>query len=164
MEADREVTFAVLKFPGAPLEPVDGKAYVSGNEAHSPRLVVRNRTSRPVRYFELGWIIRDQQGRDFMAASVPSEMRLLPRGTAQILPDAALRFDPRTSADGMSTFISQVEFTDGSVWIPSRQELDDPILQRVLAASPEEQRLVQIYRRRGVNAVIEDLKRDDQKR
>jgi hypothetical protein len=164
VETDREVKFALLNLPTSPLEPMSGAAYVSGNETYSPKLVVRNRTSRPIRYFELGWIIRDQQGRDFMAASVPSEMRLLPRSSAQILPDAALRFDPRTSADSMTAYISQVEFADGTLWIPSRDELKDPTLRKVLAPSPEEQRLLQIYRRKGVNAVIEDLKRDDIKR
>jgi hypothetical protein len=59
----------------------------------------------------------------------------------------------------MTGFISSVEFTDGSFWIPSRPELDDPILRRVVAPSPEEQRLVQIYRKRGLNAVIEELKK-----
>ncbi len=48
---------------------------------------------------------------------------------------------------------------DGSFWIPSRVELDDPMLRRVVAPSPEEQRLVQIYRKKGVNAVIEELKK-----
>ena len=33
-------------------------------------------------------------------------------------------------------------------------ELDDPTLRRVLSPSPEEQRLVQIYRKRGLNAVV----------
>jgi len=59
----------------------------------------------------------------------------------------------------MTGFVSSVEFADGSIWIPSRAELDDPMLRRVIAPSPEEQRLVQIYRKRGVNAVVEELKK-----
>jgi hypothetical protein len=103
--------------------------------------------------------VRDGQGREFLAASVPSDMRLPPRSSSQILPDAALRFDPRTSVKGMTGFVSSVEFQDGSMWIPSRAELADPILRRVLAPSPEEQRLLQIYRKRGLPAVIEELKK-----
>jgi hypothetical protein len=159
VEPEREVKFAMLDLPAAPLEPMDGLAYVATNEARSPKLVIRNRSGRPVRYFELGWIVRDQQGRQFYAASVPSETRLPPRSSVQILPEAALRFDPRTAVDGMTVYISNVEFADGAIWIPSREELDDPTLRRVLAPSPEEQRLLQIYRRRGVNAVLEELKK-----
>jgi hypothetical protein len=59
----------------------------------------------------------------------------------------------------MTGFVSSVEFIDGSMWIPNRAELDDPVLRRVVAPSPEEQRLVQIYRKRGIAAVIEELKK-----
>ena len=40
-DAGREVKFAFVKFPGAPLEPLDGLARVAGNEARWPKLVVR---------------------------------------------------------------------------------------------------------------------------
>ena len=59
----------------------------------------------------------------------------------------------------MTGFVSSVEFSDGTMWIPNRTELDDPVLRRVVAPSPEEQRLVQIYRKRGVTAVIDELKK-----
>jgi hypothetical protein len=154
-DPEHDVQFAFLRFPGAPVEPMDGVARIAGNEARTPKLVVHNRSNQIVRYLEMGWIVRDQQGHEFLAASVPAEMRLPPRGSSQILEDAALRFDQRTEIAGMTGFISSVEFTDGSFWIPSRPELDDPILRRVVAPSPEEQRLVQIYRKRGLNAVIE---------
>jgi hypothetical protein len=45
------------------------------------------------------------------------------------------------------------------MWIPNRTELDDPVLRRVVGPSPEEQRLVQIYRKRGITAVIDELKK-----
>jgi hypothetical protein len=59
----------------------------------------------------------------------------------------------------MTGYISSVEFTDGGLWIPSHAELDEPILRHVVAPSPEEQRLVQIYRKRGVAAVVDELKK-----
>jgi len=158
-DPEHDVQFAFLRFPEAPVEPMDGVARIAGNEARTPKLVVHNRSDRIVRYLEMGWIVRDQQGREFLAASVPAEMRLPPRSSSQILQDAALRFDARTSIEGMTGFISSVEFMDGSFWIPSRVELDDPTLRRVVAPSPEEQRLVQIYRKKGLNAVIEELKK-----
>jgi len=158
-EGERDLQFAFLRFPDAPVEPMGGIARIAGNEARAPKLVVHNRSPRVIRYLEMGWIVRDSQGREFLAASLPSEMRLPPRSSSQILPDAALRFDPRTSVESMTGFVASVEFSDGSIWIPNRVELDDPVLRRVVAPSPEEQRLVQIYRKRGIGAVIDELKK-----
>jgi hypothetical protein len=55
--------------------------------------------------------------------------------------------------------VSSVEFADGKMWIPSRASLSDPRLDRVLAPSPEEQRLTGLYRRKGLPALIEELKK-----
>jgi hypothetical protein len=158
-DGEKDVQFAFLHLANAPVEPMDGVARIAGNEARAPKLVVRNRSGRVVRHLEMGWIVRDQQGREFLAASLPYEMRLPPRSSAQILQDASLRFDPRTSLEGMTGYVAAVEFMDGSMWIPSRAELDDPMLRRVVSPSPEEQRLVQIYRKRGLNSVIDELKK-----
>ncbi len=158
-EGEKDVQFAFLRLPDSPVEPMDGVARVAGNEARAPKLVVRNRSPRVVRHLEMGWIVRDQQGREFLAATLPYDMRLPPRSSAQILQDASLRFDPRTSLEGMTGYVAAVEFMDGSMWIPSRAELDDPTLRRVVSPSPEEQRLVQIYRKRGLSAVMDELKK-----
>jgi hypothetical protein len=52
-----------------------------------------------------------------------------------------------------------VEFADGSVWIPSRAALSEPKLARLMAPSPEEQRLTELYRRKGLAAVVAELKK-----
>jgi len=158
-DAEKDLRFAFLQFPDSPVAPSDGVARIAGNEARAPKLVVHNRSSRVIRHVEMGWIVRDQQGREFLAASMPYETRLPPQGFSQIAEDASLRFAPRTSVEGMTGYVASVEFADGSIWIPSRTELDDATLRRVVAPSPEEQRLVQIYRKRGLNAVIEELKK-----
>jgi hypothetical protein len=60
----------------------------------------------------------------------------------------------------MTGFVNSVEYTDGRFWIPSRAELaSDGRLQRLVASSPEEQRLVQIYHKKGLKALIEELNR-----
>ena len=59
----------------------------------------------------------------------------------------------------MTGFVSQVEFTDGSIWIPDRSALSDPRLAHVVAPSPEEQRLTQLYRRKGLAALVAELKK-----
>ncbi len=158
-DPEREVQFAFLHFPEAPVEPTDGLARIAGNEARAPRLEVRNLSDRAIRHLEIGWIVEDQQGREFLAASVPADLNLTPGHSSQVLQDAGLRFDQHTSIQGMTGFVSSVEFADGSYWIPSRSALEDPKLRRVVTPSPEEQRLAQIYRKKGLGALVEELKK-----
>ncbi len=132
---------------------------MAGNEAHAPRIDVRNRSDRPVRHFEIGWIVKDQGGREFLAASLPADVNLAPGHTEQVAQDAAVRFPQRTSIESMTGFVSSVEFADGSYWLPSRSSLNDPKLNRVVSPSPEEQRLTQIYLKKGLNGLVEELKK-----
>jgi hypothetical protein len=57
----------------------------------------------------------------------------------------------------MTGFVSQVEFADGKVWVPNRQSLENTTLLNVMAPSAEEQRLTDIYRKRGLDALIAEL-------
>jgi hypothetical protein len=158
-DPERELNFAFLQFPDSPIEPTSGMARVAGNEAHAPRVEVRNRSNRPVRHLEIGWIVKDQQGREFLAASLPADVTLPPGHTGQVVQDAAVRFPQRTLIQSMTGFVSSVEFADGSYWIPSRTSLADPKLSGVVSPSPEEQRLAQIYLKKGLNGLVEELKK-----
>ena len=162
-EPEKQVQFAFLRLPDSPVEPSDGMARIAGNEARAPRLEVQNRSDRTVRYLEIGWILKDAQGRQFLAGTVPADVNLAPGGKTQILKDTALKFPQHAgqplAVAGMAGFVSSVEFDDGKVWIPSRSDLSDPQLQRVLAASPEEQRLMQIYRKKGLKALVEEVRK-----
>jgi len=158
--------FAFLKIPDSPVEALDGVADVAGNEARTPRIRVVNRSSKPVRYLEIGWIVKDSEGREFLAGSVPAlegDRLLSPGQTGRALQDTALRFSRNAgqpvSIASMTGFVSQVEFADGKVWVPNREALQDSGLLRVVAPSPEEQRLADLYRTKGLNAVIEDLRK-----
>jgi len=158
--------FAFLKFPDSPIEPTNGWAEIAGNEARAPRIEVRNRSSKPVSYVEIGWIVKDREGREFLAGSVPGADKdvLLPPGqTGRVLQDTTLRFsrnagEPVTIAS-MAGFVSQVEFADGKVWVPDRSSLENARLLRVLAPSPEEQRLTELYRNKGLSALIDELRK-----
>jgi len=55
--------------------------------------------------------------------------------------------------------VSSVEFADGSQWIPSRGALDQTPLRQLVAPSPEEQRLSQIYSKKGIQALVDELKK-----
>src|ERR1039457_6348939 len=78
----------------------------------------------------------------------------------QAMQDSPLRFSRNgqpVKVQGMTGFVSQVEFDNGEMWIPSRQTLESAALLRLLAPSAEEQRLSDLYRRNGINALMEDL-------
>lgn len=162
-EPEKELQFAFLNLPDSPIEPSDGIARIAGNEARAPRLEVRNRSDRPVRYLEIGWILHDSQGREFLAGAVPAQLNLGPGQKTQVLSDAALKFPQRLgqplAIESMSGYVSNVEFADGSVWIPTRADLANPRLAKIAAPSAEEQRLLQLYRKRGLNGLIEELKK-----
>ena len=163
---ERECQLAFLSIPDSPLEPVSGLARVAGGEARAPRIEVRNRSDRAIRYFEIGWIIRDGQGQEFLAGSAPSGsgLHLAPGAKGQVAENASLKFSrpagPQVSIDGMTGFVSQVEFADGGMWVPSRAALAaDPRLRSAIAPSAEEQRLADLYRRRGLAALVNELKK-----
>ena len=158
-DAEREVQFAFLHFPDSPIETLGGAAHVAGNEASMPQITIRNRSNRPVRYVEIGWLVEDQQGKEFMAGSMPAELNLPPGQKTQMMQTTALRFPGRTGVKAMTAFVSSVEYGDGRFWIPNRSEISGDRLQKVLAPSPEEQRLVQIYRTRSIKGLIEELKK-----
>jgi hypothetical protein len=125
---------------------------------------VLNRSDRAVRYFEVGWIIQDTGGRSYLAGSVPAsdpDLNLAPGQKSRVYQDASLRFSSAPGRPlaiaGMSGFVSRVEFADRSVWIPSRAALSEPALARLVSPSPEEQRLTELYRKKGLAAVLAEL-------
>jgi hypothetical protein len=159
--SEHDAEFAFLKFPDSPVEPLKGLARISGNEARAPRIEVRNRSNRPVKYVEMGWIVSDPSGRQYMAGSLPSadsDVLLPPGQSARLLQETTLNFSAKgqpVNVQKMVGFVSQVEFADGKLWVPSRQ--DNALLLGVLPPSAEEQRLTDIYRKRGIDALAAEL-------
>ena len=164
LSAPRTEQFAFLRFPDAPVDPVDGWAELSGNSAQAAHIDVHNRSNKAVRYVEMGWLVSDQN-QQYMAASLPPsgpDLLLRPNETARLDQDTELRFTRNGSPVGvrkMTGFVSQVEFADGKVWVPSRQNLESAALIKVVAPSAEEQRLTDLYRKKGIQAVMEELKK-----
>jgi hypothetical protein len=162
---DHVAQFAFLNLPGAPVQPLEGWAAISGNEARSPQIEVVNNSGKPVRYVEIGWLVKDKQGREYLAGSVPASesAMVLPAGQrTRLQQDTSLKFSRAgrpIEIDGMTAYVSQVEFADGHVWVPSRRDLDSSPLLRVTAPSPEEQRLADIYAKKGLPALVAELNR-----
>jgi len=161
----RTEQFAFLEFPDSPLQPVDGWAQIAGNEARAPRIQVRNRSAQTIKYVELGWLVRDPSGQQYLAASLPASdpALYLPAGkTARVEQDTALRFTrggQPVSIQGAVGFVSRVQFADGKLWVPSRADLDLGSLAKVLPPSAEEQRLGELYLKRGLDALVQELKK-----
>jgi hypothetical protein len=156
--------FAFLQIPDSPVEPVEGWAEVSGNEAREARIQVRNTSRLTVRYVELGWLLKDQDGREFLAGSVPASednLYLPPKMQARLFQDSSLKFAKGVgrplNIQGMRAYVSQVEYGDGKVWVPSREALVQSHLLEIIPPSPEEQRLAGLYLKKGREAVIQDL-------
>jgi hypothetical protein len=165
----REQAFAVspVTFSGAPVQPIGGGAQVIGNEVRSPYVELRRTSTRGVRSLELGWIVRDDHGRDFVGGSIPVALSGEAIQTVKITDSAALRFSNGIGQPmvigALRAFVNDVEFSDGKLWIPSRNDIDeatsDPVLRHELANSPEQQRLAKIYRLHGTAGLAEELKR-----
>ena len=157
--------FAFVRFQDSPVDPLDGSAEISGAEARAPRIQVQNRSKQTVKYVEMAWMVSDSRGQQYMAASLPAsdaELYLPPGKTARLLQDTELRFTRRNQPvpiDKMTGFVSQVEFADGKIWVPNRQNLENASLLNIVAPSAEEQRLTDLYRRKGLAALIEELKK-----
>ena len=160
-------TVNTMRFPSAPVQAIGGDAQISGNEIHAPRIELKNLSRRPVRSVDMGWIVRDERGRDFVAGSVPAATPLGPVQTAVTSETGTLRFSNASgqpvAIGALMAFVSNVEFADGNLWIPSRADIEeattDPVLRKSLSSSPEHQRLAEVFRRKGIRGLAEELKR-----
>jgi hypothetical protein len=171
LPASEPVQFAFLHVPDSPLRPIEGTVRIAANEALEPVIRVQNRSGREVRYAEIGWIIRDLEGREFYAGTLPASPANFegkPSGETLVRQEGVLRFTEKRDVAGraqdvpvrlgeMVGFVSQVQFADGSIWMPNRYQASTPAAIRNLRLSPEQQRLASLYAREGLEAVIKDL-------
>jgi hypothetical protein len=154
--SERQIQVAFLEASSAPVAASDGMVRIADNEARSPRLFIRNTTSRPVRAMEMGWLVKDERGREFVAGSIPVDLTLGPNQKTTLVQDVTFKFsqangEPIGIAD-MKAFVSSVEFADGKMWVPERST-------KLPTPSPEEQRLTALYRKKGLEALVDELKR-----
>ncbi len=165
--SEKPVNVGAVSFPSSPVQPMGGAARVAGNEVRAPQIEVKNRSQLTVRSIEMGWIVRDDRGKDFVAGSMPSKLELGPVQMGTMTEPGTLRFSHSTGQPmvigGLLAFVSDVEFADGKLWIPTRVDIEeatsDPILRRALATSPEQQRLADVYRRKGISGLAEELRK-----
>jgi hypothetical protein len=154
--ASRPVQLAFINPPNAPIVPEQGFVRVNNDEARMPQIVMRNQSDRAIESVELGWVVKDVRGREFVTGGIPVEVGLAPRARSKVVQDASFRFSEPggqgIAIDSMTAFISSIQYSDGKMWVPDRSKL-------LPTPSPEEQRLVEMYRRKGIDFVMEELKR-----
>lgn len=173
MPAKDPVQFALLEVPDSPLLPRDASVRIAANEAIEPTVRVENRSKRQIVYAEIGWIVKSLDGREFYAGTLPAssqQIRLEPSRSMTVKQTGILRFSERQSNGSreeevpvklgeMIGYVSQVQFADGSIWIPNRYSASSLAKVRNLRVSPEQQRLASLYLREGIDALIADLDR-----
>jgi hypothetical protein len=145
-ESARTVQLARLDLPGSPVEILSGAAQVADRELSGPRFELRNRSKLPVRHVELGWSSSTASG-----GTLPATVSLAPGGRSVVEEPVTLKFPG--PVDSISAYVASVEFADGDMWVPARGRT------RLPRISPEEQRLTDLYRRRGLDALIAELKK-----
>jgi hypothetical protein len=167
LDHEHAMSINAVSFPSSPVKTLGGAAHVVRNEVRAPQIEIRNGTHRLVRSIDMGWIIRDERGQDFVAGSTPASLSLGPVAAENVSESTTLRFSringPPMLIEALMAYVNDVEFGDGSVWIPSCQDIaaatTDPILRRTLSTSPERERLAEIYRKKGLAGLADELKR-----
>ncbi len=159
----RNIETAFLTQPDLPVEGIKAVAVSSGNQLQILELAFENRDKREVRSIELGLLVRDQEGREFSAGSLPAAMSMKPKGGASVQPSASVTLNRPMGlpmkVESLTGFVQQVEFANGDVWVPPSAFRDEARLAKLIPGSLEEQRLSDIYRRRGMPALLEELNR-----
>lgn len=145
--AARTVQLAHVDLAGSPVEILEGTAQLSERELSLPSFNLRNRSKDAVRHVELGWTSASAAG-----GTLPAAVNLAPGGHTVVEQPVTLRFPG--VADSISAYVATVEFDNGNVWVPSRGSRG-----RLPRVSPEEQRLTDLYRRKGLEPLIVELKK-----
>lgn len=156
LESGRRTELAALRIPGSPVELLSGEAVLSGHEAHSARIEVANRSARAVRFIELGWLAADAAGRLAPAGTLPAEMHLPPGQRSAVRGETRVRF--ARPVDSLAVYPALVEFENGDVWVPPAAAWREPGLGAALPPSGEMVRLAELYRKKGLEAVIRQLR------
>lgn len=153
---NREVRFAFLEMPDAPVGFSAGRVGVTGDEASKPRITVDSHSDRQISAMEVGWLLTDSSGRKYVAGAIPLEVSLAPHQSTTVVQDAAFKFSRPNGEpikiESMTGYVNSVEFADGRMWIPNRSKL-------LPTPSPEEQRLTELYRKKGPRALMDELRK-----
>ncbi len=161
MDRGKAITINTVSFGQAPLQLVGGGALLTDTALIGPHVLLRNSSDRRIRSVEVGFILRDERGHESRVSTLPAELALEP-GQTRVLQQRANLLLSRTKGQpivirSLAAFVADVEFEDGSMWIPSRPDIeratDSVVLRRVLSECPETERMAGVFRRAGIKGV-----------
>lgn len=160
------VQLAFSKQADWPVEGLPTKAVRNGNEIRLPEIQVASKSDRHIRFVEYTLLAKDKSGRMMSAGTLPSAVALRPQERASLRSNIAIELrqaegQQPVAVENLTGVLSQVEFSNGEVWIPSLSGLDQLGLGETMPVSLEMQRLSGIYQRKGAQALIEELKKFD---
>lgn len=157
-----------LAFRQAQESPVAGvgtMAYRNGAELRIPEIRVNNQVDRDIRFVEYMLLARDAQGRLLAAGSLPSPVSLKAKQQGTLRGNISLEISRLEGAPmevtSLTGVLQRVEYANGDVWIPSFEGLEAAGVRGNLPPSFELQRLGDIYRKKNIGALLEELKRFD---
>ena len=162
---DHMAQFAFLQLPESPIQPTNGWAEIARNQVRTPKIEIRNTSPKSIRYVEVAWLVKDLKNQEYLAGSIPAsdgELYLPPGRTARLLQDTSLSFTRNGGQpvviQNMTGFVSEVEYSDHSIWIPTRESLKRSNVLQVMPPSFEEQHLTDLYRQpKGIEALVREL-------
>jgi hypothetical protein len=159
----KAVETAFLNPAEAPVAGVKAMARAAENRLQILELAFENRDRREVKSVELGLLVKDAEGREYSAGALPMPLDMKAGGKSVAKPTASITLNRSQGLplkiESLTGFIQQVEFVNGDVWVPSSAFRDEARLTKLLPGSLEQQRLSEIYRRRGLAALVEELNR-----
>ena len=89
---ERQIQVAFLEAPSAPIYASEAwfGSPITRRARHG--CIVKNTTSRPVRALEMGWLVKDERGREFVAGSIPVDVSLAPGQKTTLVQDVTFKF------------------------------------------------------------------------
>lgn len=159
----RGIDIAFLDDRESPVEAIRGKVLGEGNQLRIPEVVLNNRADKDIRWVEMLLLVKDSEGREYSAGVLPTTLSIKAKSLGTLQPTVGIELSSLKglpiNVQSVTGLVQQVEYANGDLWLaPSRMRETDR-LRAVLPPSLEEQRLADLYRRKGFAAVLDVLQK-----
>ena len=163
LNSPKGIDIAFLDDRESPVEAIRGKALGEGNQLRIPEVVLNNRNDKEIRWVELLLLVKDQEGKEYSAGLLPANLSLKAKSLGTLQPTVGIQLSSLQgtpiNVQSLTALVQQVEYSSGEVWLaPSRLRESDR-LRAVLPPTLEEQRLAELFRRKGFPAVLDAIQK-----
>ena len=154
----------VVALPESPLQIVSAEALFAEGHLIDPVVEVRNVSSHVIREYQVAWVFRDASGAEFRGRIMScctqagaTAKALAPGATAKlsetIVLEAEKKKTPESALTTARVFVRSATTANEGVWVPARAALEAHRLGEFLPLPAETARLLDEYRRSGVQAL-----------